>query len=77
MNAVKLYKLKKGEHFQYADYPSGEPSGPIYIKGRPHTDKDNHSRKMFVTFIYAPGEPFHNTFVGYADCETMVFKVDE
>ena len=76
MNTVKLYKLKKGDTFRTLDI-HGEPENEIYIKGRPHTDKYDHNRKMFVTLNYAPGKPYHESFSGYMDCDIDVIKVTE
>lgn len=75
MEKVKLYQLKKGDHFKYANWQTGEPEENVYIKGRPHTDTYDN-KKMYVTFIYAPGKPYDNNFTGYVDCDREVYKVD-
>ena len=72
----KLYQLKKGDHFRHINMETGEPEGPVYIKGRPHTDTSFGRRQQYVTFISKPGEPCDNTSTGYVDCDAEVFKVD-
>ena len=77
MEAVRLYKLKKGDHFKYINVLTGQPEQNTYIKGRPHTDPWDHRRKMYATLIYAPGESYDNSFCGYVDHDVYVVKVDD
>lgn len=79
MKPVKLYKLKKGDHFRYVNQFTGEPEDPVYIKGRPHTQVDiiGHKRQMYVTLLYAPGEPYDHSFCGYVNTDVDVVKVDD
>lgn len=76
MEKVKLYQIKKGGLFKHVDGRNGEPAENTYIKGKPYTDPWDHTRKLYVTFLYAPGEPIHHKFTGYCDCDWEVFKVD-
>ena len=78
METVKLYKLKKGDHFRHVNKQTGEPEGPTYIKGRPHTEVDIYGkRQMYVTFIHAPGEPYDHNFTGYVNCDIDVVMVTD
>lgn len=74
METVKLYKLKKGEKFRTLDI-HGEPETGILIKGRPHTDY--YGNKLYVTFIYAPGEPYDHSFAGHMNCDIDVVRVTD
>ena len=71
---MKLYQLKKGDHFKVLDI-NGKPGNNVYIKGRPHTDITCPDRKFYVSFHYAPGKPYNHGFAGYDDGESEVVKV--
>ena len=76
MTKIKLYQLKKGDHFREINENTGEPDGPVYIKGKPHTIVGLSGKtQTYATFIYAPGEPYDRTFTGYVDCDSDVVKV--
>lgn len=80
---TELHNLKKGEHFKFLDI-KGNPEANIYIKGESHKEHDifycgiifrGRIRKMFSTYIYAPGKPYNNDFTGYVDYDIKVLKL--
>mgnify|MGYP006916140744 CR=1 FL=1 len=75
MKSQPLYSLKIGDRFRCAHWKTGEPEGPVYTKGRPHTDTMDR-KKYYVTFAYAPDELYHKSFTGYIEANEKVFKID-